>query len=167
MSSDPTATTATFAAGSAWGQAQVTVTVFDGKGRSAQATAFTYVRNPSPPAFAFAGIGGTNCGPGTSNPTGFILRITPAESVILTFISIYWRSDCPGITSRNYSSNPIVLGAGQAYSWTDAFCLSSADCQGSGYHTITISGRRPEPDGGTFSFECRSWNPAYPTSSCN
>jgi hypothetical protein len=170
--SGPTSTTATFKAGAQWGQASATVNASDGKGGSAQATALTYVRNPNPPAFAFAGTSSANCGPGTSNPTAFILRLTPAESVLLTFISIYPRDGCTSCgTSRNYSS-PIVLGAGQAYSWTDAFCFSPSCCENSGcgncgYWTITIQGRRPEPDGGTFSFECHSWNPAYPTSSCN
>lgn len=171
--SGPTSTTAAFKAGTQWGQASATVTASDGKGGSAQATAKTYIRNPNPPDFAFVGTSSPNCGPGTSNPTAFILRLTPAESVFLTFISIYPRDGCTSCgTSRNYFANPIVLNAGQAYSWTDAFCFSPSCCENSGcgncgYWTITIQGRRPEPDGGTFSFECRSWNPANPSSSCN
>lgn len=96
-----------------------------------------------------------------------------AESVLLTFIGIQPRSDCAcDVTSRNYSSNPIVLGAGQAYSWTDAYCFSPTCCENSGFGncgfwTITIQGRRPEPDGGTFTFECHNWNPADPASSCD
>lgn len=175
-SSGPTASTATFTAGSQWGQAQVTVTVSDGKGGSAQATALTYVRNPNPPAFSFfPDVIANSCGYGTPNPEGFVLRLTPAEAVLISTIVVgprdtYCFGGCQ--KTRNYT-NAIGLSAGQQYLWIDGSCLLPDCCYNNGcgsncpFWQIRIVGRRPEPDGGSFEYRCNSWSPLYPSTGCN
>lgn len=172
-SSGPTSTTATFTAGSQWGQASVTVTASDGKGGSAQATSQTYIRNPNPPAFQLFGTTSSTCGTGTANPYGFVLRITPPEAVTITHISMKpqqqtWNGPC---TDTDNYATPIQLTAGQQYPWTDGGCINPATewCSGvtSNYWSIVISGKRSEPDGGTYYFECDSWDPSNPSDPCN
>jgi hypothetical protein len=173
-SSGPTSTSATFQAGSEWGAATATVTASDGKGGQAHATAQAYVRNPTVPRFALFPVGTATCGYGRANPEGFVLRITPEEAVVLKNIAIRPRncgySPCGRI--RSYASAPISIGAGQEFVWSDGGCQTmgccvSQDCGSCNYWTVEIQGHRPEPDGGTFTYSCASWNPSYPNDGCN
>lgn len=173
--SGPTATMASFVAGSQWGQASVTVTASDGRGGTAQATALTYIRNPDPPAFVLGAAGSSTCGTGTQNPFGFILTITPPEPVTIRRIRVEPRS-CTGQCRQEYTYSPaLTWSAGSTYQFSQAVsgsprcltpdCCQSQSCGNCRFWTITITGERPEPDGGTFFYECGSW--ADPGDSCN
>ncbi len=164
QSSGPTATTATYTAPSAFGSDSVVATASDGHGGSGQATAHTYVRNPSPPVFTFGGTGSASCGVGTAVPTGFNLTLTPAEDVLITSIRVQSR-DCPVCSYshiRDYSP-PLSIRAGTTYVWTD-FCIDTQCCAFNGcgspcaFWAITIIGSRPAPDGGSFYYQCPSWS---------
>lgn len=171
--SGPTATTATFKAGTTWGQGSATAAASDGSGGNAQATAQTYVRNPNPPQFTLFPVGSSTCGYDTVNPDGFLLRITPGEAVLLTSVSIRPRDCTSGQCARSLSyTTPLSLSAGQEYVWTEggcrtSVCCASLDCGECTRWTVEISGRRPEPDGGSFTYRCYSWSSRDPLSGCN
>jgi len=162
QSSGPTATTATYTAPNSWGADSATVTVSDGKGGTAAATADTYVRNPNPPAFTLAAVGSASCGYGTPIPDGFVLSITSGEDVLVTDIIVH-PSFCTSSScteSRHYAT-PLVLRAGVAYDWTDVCltttCCTTYSCGTCGHWDVIILGARPSPDGGGYSYECPSW----------
>ncbi len=170
--SGPTATTATFTAGTHWGPCSVTVTVSDGKGGSTPATATMYVRNPDPPQFVLEPVSTGACGPGTVNPTGFELQITSPEAITVTDIAMLPQTFCtPACGMSRHYRTPIAFSAGQAYLWSDGGCWLQSCCQSYGCSdcrpwAITISGNRPEPDGGSFYYTCTQWNDQFPTSGC-
>lgn len=154
-SSGPTATTATFTAGSQWGPAVVTVTASDGKGGTAQATAAMYIRNPNPPAFVIEGTGSTSCG-----GANFLVQATSPEAVLVTNFSCFPRdagSTCSG-ASWHYST-PVSLPANQGYTFNypggNGPCAGNTDC--TRYWQVGIVGQRPEPDGGTFTWSIGDW----------
>ncbi len=161
QSSGPTATTATYTAPGTFGPDSVIATASDGRGGSAQATAHTYVRNPNPPVFTFGGTGSPTCGPDT-NPSGFLLTITPAEDVLVTDITVSPRN-CGCAVTKHYAT-PLTLRAGVVFVWNDGDCLTNTCCLYQGcpscgtFWSITISGQRPAPDGGSFYYQCPSWS---------
>jgi len=150
--SGPTATTATFTAGTQWGPASVTVTVSDGKGGSAQTTASMYVQNPAPPRLCLSR--GTPC------TTSYNVVLTPGEAIVVTEIAaknLYDNNCFPIVT---YSSPGLPIGASQAHEFTDVGCL---ECTSSPNATISdwavdIFGHRAEPDGGAFHIQI-GYNP--------
>ncbi len=162
-SSGTTATTATFTAGSQWGQATATVTASDGHGGSAQATAQTYIRNPSAPAFTLRPVASS-----LPSCTGFALEITSPEAVVLTNMFVWPNGPNSGCGAYNENfMPPLALQAGQTYVFrTGRDCIWPDDCNGArvDYYEIVINGSRQEPDGGTFYFDCKRWRPSSPTS---
>jgi hypothetical protein len=169
--SGPTATKATYTAPTSWGPDSIVATASDGQGGTGRAAAQTYVRNPDPPAFTLGAVSSATCGAGSSNPSGFVLTISPAEDVLITNISIRPRqclNTCDHIS--NYSPMLSVAG-GTTYVWHLGLCQTQDCCQNSGcgncgFWTVTITGQRPAPDGGSFVYECHSWSgPGDP--SCN
>jgi hypothetical protein len=143
-SSGPTATTATFTAGSSWGPAAVTATASDGRGGTASAVASMYIRNPDPPRFAVAPIClGTNA---------VDVRITPQETVLLDQVQVVCEDPYSCGTAKDYSP-PQLVNANQTFT---AGCVTcSAPSCGSPYRNVFIAGHRPEPDGGAFYVEPR------------
>src|SRR5262249_54353219 len=149
-----------------WGADSATAIASDGKGGTASATARVYVRNPNPPTITLGSSGSTNCGFGTPNPTGFNVTITPAEDILITDISVQAR-DCVGCgfqNPRTYNP-PIAVRAGTMFVWTD-WCITDQCCNAHGcascsFWSVEISGRRPAPDGGDFTFTCPSWFPNH------
>jgi len=162
LSSGPTATSASFTAGNHWGQASVTVTASDGKGGTAQATALTYIRNPSPPGFALTPVAST-----VSGCTGFALQFTPGEDVLVSALYIWPRDVSSGCNQSRSYSPPRSVSGGQPYVVRDPGCLWP-ECLGVSIlrYEVVISGRRPEPDGGSFTFDCPDLWPSSP-GSCN
>ncbi len=155
--SGPTATTAAFTAGSQWGPAAVTVTATDGKGGSTQATASMYVQNPNPPAFTLSATGSTACG-----GSFFLVQATAPEPVLVTNVS------CSPMTSGStcssgtwYYATPISIAANQTYTFQPpnghSGCSGNTACEHFWY--VGITGRRPEPDGGTFSWGAQDFAP--------
>jgi hypothetical protein len=140
-SSGTTATTASFTAGTAWGPASVTVTVTDGKGGSAQATALMYIQNPTPPRIC--------CSQGAGCGSSYYVLVTPDESIIVTqaIAEDYTNNAC--LTNVSYPIPGLAIGASQGHQFTDLGCLA---CQGNVHDDwiIHVIGRRPEPDGGSF-----------------
>src|SRR5258705_4814630 len=109
--SGPTATTASFTAGTQWGPAFVTVTVTDGKGGSAQATASMYVQNPAPPRLCLSR--GTPC------TTSYKMTLTPDEAIVVTEIAaknLYDNGCFPIVT---YTSPGLAISASQTHELTD------------------------------------------------
>jgi Big-like domain-containing protein len=162
-SSGPTATAATFTAGTQWGQASVTVTAADGRGGAAQATALTYIRNPTPPAITIRAAGSAHCGYGTSRPECFQLRMATPEAMILTtfWISPSTTSGCSYIWS--YENVPIAANGTYLFEQpgNDNVCAACNPCGGNPVDRwdLRIRGRRPEPDGGSFAWERTYWQP--------
>jgi hypothetical protein len=163
-SSGPTATSATFTAAQQWGVVTVTVTASDGKGGSAQATAQSYIRNPSPPSLAVSAGA-----PTFPQCTGFVVQVTPAEAISVTNLFVHALDVPAGCDySRDFSASPVSIPSGQ----TGALRGQGVDCiwdQCAGdpvsRYAVTIQGRRPEPDGGTFAFTCPRFDPS--DGSCN
>jgi hypothetical protein len=144
QASGPSATTASFTAGTAFGPASVTVTVTDGKGGSTQTTANLYVQNPSPPALCFDR--GDPCA------TSYSMTVTPAEAIVVTEVAAQNRYDGNCFPIVQYGASPVVIGAHQSHQFSDLGCLewtSSSNASISDW-TIDVYGRRAEPDGGTF-----------------
>ena len=163
-SSGPTATSAIFTAGQQWGAVTVTVTASDGKGGSAQATAQSYIRNPSPPSLQLSAVAGS-----FAQCEGFCIQVTPTEAILVTRLFVRPDAASGSCTyNRDYSASPISIGSGQAV----ALRGQGVDCiwyecldQPSLRYAVTVYGRRPEPDGGTFSFSCPRFDPS--DGSCN
>jgi hypothetical protein len=142
--SGPTATTASFTAGTQWGPASVTVTVTDGRGGSSQATATMYVRNPAPPRLCL--------NRGTPCTTSYNMTLTPDEAIVVTEIAAKNLYDSGCFPIVNYASPGLAIAASQTHEFTDVGCLectSSANAAISDW-AVDIFGRRAEPDGGTF-----------------
>lgn len=153
-SSGPTATQALFTAGSQWGAASVTVTVTDGHGGSATATANMYVRNPAPPRVcAFAG---SPCG------SSFRLGLRPDENIVVTRVTYenYVHSGC--MTQKDYAG--VAIAKNVIYSFDDLDCASCSQATGNEFYTwnVEVTLHRPEPDGGQFTVQM-SWNPVSAT----
>jgi hypothetical protein len=164
-SSGPTATTAIFTAGQEWGQASVTVTVSDGQGGSTPATASMYVRNPAVPHLSLSAVSSLN-----ANCDGFALAVSCPEAVLVTgayiVAPIVSSGDCT--YSRDFSSSPVSVPPGSTVPLRGQGidCIWNA-CTGEAVsrYVITVEGKRPEPDGGSFSFSCPSFDPS--DGSCN
>jgi len=163
--SGTTATTASFTAGQQWGDASVTVTVTDGKGGSTQATASMYVRNPTVPHLSLSAVASLN-----PSCDGFAVAVGAPEAVLVTSVHIVApiisSGDCT--YSRDFSSSPVSVPSGgmvplrgQGIDCIWNACTGEAVSQ----YVITVQGKRPEPDGGTFSFSCPSFDPS--DGSCN
>ena len=159
-SSGPTATSATFTAGSQWGAASVTVTVSDGKGGQAQATASMYVRRPDLPHICIR--------PGTGCGNVYKVALYPGEALIVTDMALnpYGAGQCS--LFKHYGTAGLSLAAWTEHSFDDIPCPTCpADPTNSTWY-VTVTGHRPEPDGGDFVVTLGPWNPANATSTpCN
>lgn len=158
-SSGPTATVASFTAGNQWGQASATATVSDGRGGSVQATVQTYIRNPLPPVFTLRPVA-------SLQPTcdGFALEVTPSEAVIITQLLVWPDGPAGSCKLSRDISPPLSLAAGQTYVFRDPVCIR-LDCGSNtiSYYEIILVGTRPEPDGGSFVYDCPTWRRSSPT----
>lgn len=148
QASGPTATVATFTAGTQVGAASVTVTADDGQGGSAQATADLYIRNPSPPAFTLVAVSQ----PGGPETSKYLVLTTP-EAVTITGINasrcVSTSSDFVGPVDLPVGGQLVIRPPGGG-AWLD-IGMQPGQCG----LCVQIYGRRAEPDGGDFSdFRC-------------
>jgi len=154
--SGPTSTAATFTAGNQWGQASVTVTASDGKGGSAQATALTYVRNPTPPWVCLSSPTGLGC----SDAAYPLVLVSKQVNILVTKVA-YQNFPTTGCLFLKDYSPPVALAVDVPHEFRDAPC---AECLGE-YRDVgqtwyvTMWCMRPEPDGGTFILRDVQWNP--------
>jgi hypothetical protein len=153
--SGPTSKTATFTAGNQWGQASVTVTASDGKGGTAQATALTYIRNPTPPQVCFAPPSG-----GCSAAAYPLTLVAQLEAILVTRVAYqsFDNSNCGAL--KDYSP-PLTMAQDVPHEFGEVGCASCpGQTSGVGYTWyVSISCRRPEPDGGGFLLSGLQWNP--------
>lgn len=163
-SSGPTATSVIFTAGQEWGVVTVTVTASDGRGGTAQATAQSYIRNPNPPSLQLAAVAGS-----FAQCEGFCIQVTPNEAILVTKLLVQ-PLDVGGACdySRDYSSSPVSIAVAQS----EALRGQGVDCiwyecsnQPVSRYAVTVYGRRPEPDGGSFTVTCARFDPS--DGSCN
>jgi hypothetical protein len=138
--SGPTATTAAFTAGSQWGPASVTVTVSDGRGGSAQATAAMYVQNPSPPILCF----------GLGSSSAKDLTVTPAEAIVVTSVAAQNLYDGNCFASQNFLPAGTAVGAHETREFGVSLVCSSSPNASISDWAVDVSGWRAEPDGGAF-----------------
>jgi len=153
--SGPTSTNATFTAGNQWGQARVTVTASDGNGGTAQATALTYIRNPTPPQVCFAPPSG-----GCSAAAYPLTLVAQLEPILVTRVAYqsFDNSNCGAL--KDYSPS-LTMAQDVPHEFGEVGCASCpGQTSGVGYTWyVSISCRRPEPDGGGFVLSGLQWNP--------
>src|SRR6185503_712597 len=159
-SSGPTATAATFTAGSQWGPCSVTVTASDGKGGSTQAIATMYIQNPSAPSLCFS--------KGSPCTVKYRLDVTPREAVVVTQIVAGNRTDNNCVMFINYSGAGLALGANVPHEFADLGCLECSSSQNAmnADWDIDVTGHRAEPDGGTFHVHY-TYFPSLTTAQCS
>lgn len=156
--SGPTATTATFTAGSQSGPVSVTVTASDGRGGSAQAIVSMYIRDPLSPRLCL--VNGQDCGSG-----GTTLAFIPSEDVYITRITGYNAYNTGWGCSFDVSFPSPGLLVSQNHAQSFAGACGSCPGQNNSLWWAAVYLHRPEPDGGEFVVRF-DWDPTAAQRRC-